>query len=167
MAAPLLPSDDIPAIQYADRPTFHGLLGERASFAIATEEALSVADLQAIRAMLQTQPAWSDLPFIILTHWNASARYNFVAKALSDHFTNVIFMERPFHHTTFISVAKTAPKSRQRQLDARARIEALGEGDKRLRNALLAARSGTWELDLSTCDLTTSATYKAVFGDEF
>jgi hypothetical protein len=149
MAAPLLPSDDIPAIQYADRPTFHGLLGERASFAIATEEALSVADLQAIRAMLQTQPAWSDLPFIILTHWNASARYNFVAKALSDHFTNVIFMERPFHHTTFISVAKTAPKSR------------------RLRNALLAARSGTWELDLSTCDLTTSATYKAVFGDEF
>ena len=65
---------------------------------------------------------------------------------------NVTFVERPFHSTTFISVARTALKTRQRQYEARARIEELDEGEKRLRTALLAGRLGTWELDFDDLD---------------
>ncbi len=43
-------------------------------------------------------------------------------------------------------------------------MEALDEGERRLQTALEAGRLGTWELDLGTQVLTTSATCKAIFG---
>ena len=82
----------------------------------------------------------------------------------SDLLGNVTFLERPFHPSTFISVARTALKTRQRQYEARARIEELHEGEERLRTALLAGRLGTWELDLATWTLAASAACKALFG---
>jgi hypothetical protein len=45
------------------------------------------------------------------------------AKVLTELVGNVTFLERPFHPATFISMARTALKGRQRQLEARARIE--------------------------------------------
>ena len=66
--------------------------------------------------------------------------------------------------TTFISVARTALKGRQRQYEARGRIELLHEGEERLRTALLAGRLGSWELDIAARTLTASATFKALFG---
>ena len=77
---------------------------------------------------------------------------------------NVTFVERPFHSTTFISVAQAALKTRQRQYEARARIEELDEGEERLRTALLAGRLGTWELDSTTWTLMASEAFKALFG---
>ena len=82
----------------------------------------------------------------------------------SDLLGNVTFLERPFHPTTFISVARTALKTRQRQHEARARMEELHEGEERLRTALLAGRLGTWELDSRTWTLSASAAIKALFG---
>jgi C4-dicarboxylate-specific signal transduction histidine kinase len=38
---------------------------------------------------------------------------------------NVVFLEKPFHPTTFVSVARTALRGRLRQYEARARLEAL------------------------------------------
>ena len=77
---------------------------------------------------------------------------------------NVTFLERPFHPTTFVSVARSALKGRQRQYDARNRIEELHESEERLRTALLAGHLGAWELDLKTWSLTCSDTAKAIFG---
>ena len=77
---------------------------------------------------------------------------------------NVTFLERPFHAATFVSVARTAFKARQRQYEARARIEELHEGEERLRTALIAGRLGEWELDPLSGVLTASASCKAVFG---
>jgi PAS domain S-box-containing protein len=147
-----------------DLPTFERALGDDTCFVVLTEEALHSSDLRIVASRVNAQPAWSDLPFIILTQRAGDADRNSGAARLSDLLGNVTFLERPFHPTTFISVARTALKGRQRQYEARGRIELLHEGEERLRTALLAGRLGSWELDIAARTLTASATFKALFG---
>jgi PAS domain S-box-containing protein len=120
--------------------------------------------LQLISARLQAQPAWSDFPFVVLTRREGNVERNTDAIRFSEALGNVTFLERPFHPTTFISVARSALKTRQRQYEARARIEELHEGEERLRTALLAGRLGTWEFDLTTSTLEASPAFRALFG---
>jgi PAS domain S-box-containing protein len=147
-----------------DLPSFERALGDDTCFVVLTEEALHSSDLRIVASRVNAQPAWSDLPFIILTQRAGDADRNSGAAILSDLLGNVTFLERPFHPTTFISVARTALKGRQRQYEARGRIELLHEGEERLRTALLAGRLGSWELDIAARTLTASATFKALFG---
>lgn len=148
----------------SDLPSFVASLGDDVAFAVLTEEAFRSADLRAVAAWIETQPSWSDLPFIILTNRGGGPERNPAAARLSEVLGNVSFVERPFHATTFISVARSAMRGRRRQYEARSRIEALDEGERRLQTALSAGRLGAWELDLATNDLTTSATCRAIFG---
>ncbi|MCF6371009.1 hybrid sensor histidine kinase/response regulator [Rhizobium halophilum] len=148
-------------------PTLEALvadLSENVAFAVMTEEALRSADLRPLVSWIETQPSWSDLPFIILTARGGGPERNPAAARLSDVLGNVSFIERPFHPTTFISVGRSAMRARRRQYEASARMEALDEGERRLQTALAAGRLGTWELDLTTNILTTSATCRAIFG---
>jgi PAS domain S-box-containing protein len=147
-----------------DIATFERALGEDVLFAVVTEEAMRSADLRHIKAWVDAQPSWSDLLFIILTRRGGGLERNPDARRLSDALGNVSFLERPFHPTTFVSVARTTIKGRHRQFDARASLAELHESEQRLRTALLAGRLGSWELDLATLGLRASATYKAVFG---
>ena len=147
-----------------DLSEFEAALGDETWFAVVTEEAMRFADLRAIAFWIGTQPSWSDLPFIILTRRGGGLERNPDAARLSEVLGNVSFLERPFHPTTFISIARTVLKGRQRQYEARARVEALHEGEQRLRTALVAGHLGSWELDLATSTLTASPTCKALFG---
>lgn len=122
------------------------------------------ADLRAISAWIEEQPSWSDLPFIILTNRGGGPERNPAAARLSEVLGNVSFIERPFHATTFISVARSALRGRRQQFEARSRMEALDEGERRLQTALEAGQLGAWELDLASGVLTTSTTCKALFG---
>ena len=147
-----------------DLPALERALGDDTCFAVLTEEALRSADLRILASRVNAQPAWSDLPFIILTQRAGGADRSSGAARLVDLLGNVTFLERPFHPMTFISVARTALKGRQRQYEARGRIELLHEGEERLRTALLAGRLGSWELDIAAGTLKASATFKALFG---
>lgn len=164
VVAKMLADAGIPAHVCEDARAFERSLNENATFAVVTEEAMRSADLNAIDQKLAAQPAWADLPFIVFTQRGGGPERNPGAKRLSDLLSNVTFLERPFHPTTFISVARTALRSRTRQFEARAHIEELDESERRLRTALNAGRLGAWELELSNKKLTTSATCKAVFG---
>ena len=139
-------------------------MGDNTSVAVLTEEVLRYADLRNIAEWVLAQPSWSDLPFIILTQRGGTQEQTPDAARFADALGNVTFLERPFHLTSFISMARTAMRGRLRQYEARARIEELHEGEGRLRTALLAGRLGSWELDLSNWELSTSATSKALFG---
>jgi len=164
VARALLVEVEIDCAIAADLPSFIAALGEEIGFAVITEEAMRWADLRLLSAWVDTQPSWSDLPFVILTHRGGGPERNPAAGRLSEVLGNVTFLERPFHATTFISVARTALKGRRRQYEARARIEDLREGEERLQTALLAGRLGTWELDLPTLVFSASATCKGIFG---
>ncbi|MDO9417694.1 ATP-binding protein [Pararhizobium sp.] len=139
-------------------------LGDDVGLAVLTEEAVRSADLRAIATWIDEQPSWSDLPFVVLTQRGGGPERNPAAARLSEVLRNVTFLERPFHATTFVSVARTALKGRRRQYEARARMEDVREGERMLQTALLAGRLGTWELDLQSSALTTSDTCRAIFG---
>jgi signal transduction histidine kinase/CheY-like chemotaxis protein len=104
-------------------------------FAVVTEEALLGRDLRRLSAWIRAQPEWSDLPFVLLTRKGGGLERNPQAGRLLEALGNVTFLERPFHPTTLVSLARAALRARLRQYDARARLEALEESEERLRNA--------------------------------
>ncbi|MCD6073273.1 MAG: hybrid sensor histidine kinase/response regulator [Rhodospirillales bacterium] len=164
VAEGLLKEAGVDPLICADLAILHSELGHDISLAIVTEETMFDADLRGIAAWIDKQPSWSDLPFIVLTRRGGGSDRNPEAIRLAEVLGNVTYLERPFRPTTFISVVKAALKARQRQYEARVRIDELHESEARLRNALLAGRLGSWELDLGTSRLTASSTFKMLFG---
>lgn len=93
------------------------------AFVVLTEESAQAGDMRPLSEWLLNQPTWSDLPFILLTRRGGGPERNPAAARLSEVLGNVTFLERPFHATTFISVARSALKGRRRQFEARARLD--------------------------------------------
>ncbi|MBB5558541.1 hybrid sensor histidine kinase/response regulator [Rhizobium lentis] len=164
VAGSLIEEAGLAPIAAADLAMFASSLGDDVALGVLTEEAVRSTDLRPIAAWVSAQPSWSDLPFIVLTMRGGGPERNPAAARLSEVLGNVTFLERPFHATSFISIARTALKGRLRQYEARAQLEALGEGERRLQTALAAGRLGAWELALSSMALSASATCKAIFG---
>jgi signal transduction histidine kinase len=110
-----------------------------AGFAIITEEVLRSADLHALARWIGAQPEWSDFPFVLLTGKEGGIERNPDAARLLETLGNVTFLERPFHPTTLISLAQAAIRGRQRQYDARGRLEALRQLNETLEARIAAA----------------------------
>ncbi|MEW9856635.1 response regulator [Novosphingobium sp. M1R2S20] len=104
-----------------------------AAFVVVTEEAIAGSDLHPLAAWLADQEEWSDLPFVLLTSRGGGLERNPAAVRYLDVLGNVTFLERPFHPTTLISLARSALRGRKRQYEARARLIALREGETRYR----------------------------------
>ncbi|OLP61939.1 hybrid sensor histidine kinase/response regulator [Xaviernesmea oryzae] len=139
-------------------------LGDHILFAVVVDEALRSADLAPLNHWVTSQPRWSDLPFIVLTHRNSGPERNPAAARISEALGNVSFLERPFHPTTFVSVVASALKNRQRQFEARKLIGELNESALTLKTALLAGHLGTWTIELPTWSLTSSEEFRQIFG---
>lgn len=101
------------------------LIGDGAGFGLLTEEALEGAGLSELRDWVLGQPEWSDFPFVLLTRRGGGIERNPAAGRYLDLLGNVTFVERPFHPTTLISIARSALRGRRRQYDARGRMEDL------------------------------------------
>jgi two-component sensor histidine kinase len=124
----------------ADLPTLVAEMEKGAGFAIVTEETLRNADLKDLSRWLVSQPPWSDFSFVLLTLRGGGVERNPALSRLSEVLGNVTFLERPFHPTTLVSVARTAMRGRQRQYEARARLQELRDGELRLLSALSKER---------------------------
>ncbi|MEO6247322.1 MAG: ATP-binding protein [Sphingomicrobium sp.] len=124
-----------------DVPALVRELDAGAGFVICTEEALMRSDNYALSLWIGAQAEWSDLPFVLLTRRGGLER-NPAAGRLLDLLGNVTFLERPFHPTTMVSLAKSALRARRRQYDARARLVSLQSSEEglRLANETLEAR---------------------------
>jgi PAS domain S-box-containing protein len=164
VATKLLGELDILCKVVADVPDLVLHLGDNVLFAIITDEALRTSDLRGLARWVLAQESWSDLTFILLTRRGGGPERNPAAARISETLGNVVFIERPFHPTTFLSVARTALKGRYRQYESRSVVEELRESGERLRTALVAGRLGSWELNVATWELTASDDCKAVFG---
>ena len=108
-------------------------LEQGAGCGVITEEALTGLDLHALSDWLEGQPEWSDFPFILLTQRGGGLERNPAAGRYLDVLGNVTFLERPFHPTTFVSLAQSALRGRRRQYEARSRLIALRESEARFR----------------------------------
>jgi two-component sensor histidine kinase len=119
-----------------DMPTLVHGIAQGAGFAIVTDEALRNVDLKDLSRWLSDQPPWSDFAFVLLTLRGGGIERNPALARLSEVLGNVVFLERPFHPGTLVSVARSALRGRRRQYEARARLEDLHQGEERLRAGL-------------------------------
>ncbi|OUM08641.1 hybrid sensor histidine kinase/response regulator [Pseudomonas syringae] len=137
-------------------------LSAGAGLAIIADEALRNSNLNPLLELLSLQPAWSDLPIVLLTHH--AGTHHVPPARLGNLLGNVTFLERPFHPATLVSLVATAVRGRRRQYEARARMEDLHESEGRLQNALKAGRLGSWQLEAQQLKLTCSAITKSHYG---
>ncbi len=135
-----------------------------AALAIVADEALQAADLRPLVGFLENQPAWSDVPVILMTHRGGGPERNPESLRLAEVLGNVSLLERPFHPSTLSSMVRAAVRGRRRQYEARVRLEEIGEREHQLQNALTAGRLGAWTLDLEKMTIQASATSRRHFG---
>uniref|UniRef100_UPI0035CB388E PAS domain-containing protein n=1 Tax=uncultured Sphingomonas sp. TaxID=158754 RepID=UPI0035CB388E len=164
IAKAMLAEAGLAADTVADLPTLVATLRGGAGFAIVTEEALRSADLRGLATFLGEQAQWSDFPFIVLTERGGGLERNPGAVRLLEALGNVTFLERPFHPTSLVSLAKAALRARLRQYQARARLEEIHDGQASLKLALAAGGLGDWVLDLPSRKLTTAPACRAQYG---
>ena len=107
-------------------------LANGAGFALLADNALHTADIGGLSRWVAEQPPWSDFPFVLLTERGGGLERNPQAFRLSEMLGNVIFLERPFHPTSLVSVARTALRARRRQYEARQRIDEIREAELQL-----------------------------------
>ena len=125
VALDMLAEAGLPGDIVDDIPQLVEELRRGAGLAIITEEAISSGSLHALSHWLDQQPEWSDFPFVLLTRRGGGLERNPDASRYLDILGNVTFLERPFHPTTFVSLAKSALRGRRRQYEAGARLEEL------------------------------------------
>lgn len=109
-------------------------LEEGCGLLIIAAEALRGFDLDPLLEHLHQQPAWSDLPIVLMTHHGGSEQNG--SSQFSGLLGNVTFLERPFHPVTLISLVSTALRGRRRQYEARDRLIDLSESELRLQRTL-------------------------------
>ncbi len=136
ISSDILRSAGITSTICSDMPTLVLEIAQGAGFALVTDEAFRTADLKDLSQWLSDQPSWSDFAFVLLTLRGGSIERNPALARLSEILGNVIFLERPFHPGTLVSVARSALRGRRRQYEARARLEDLHRGEERLLAAL-------------------------------
>jgi signal transduction histidine kinase len=101
---------------------------------VLTEEALELANVPEFLGTLKTQPAWSELPLIILTTGGESrlARLLELAAAAAG---SVTLLERPIGSNTLLRTLEVALKSRRRQYQVRDLLEEQRRNETELRQA--------------------------------
>ncbi|GIL40251.1 ATP-binding protein [Roseiterribacter gracilis] len=98
-------------------------LDSGAGAAIIAIEALRRGDPRPLSRWIAQQPAWSDFPFVLLTHRGAANTPDLTGNYAAM-LGNVTLLERPLHVVTLLSAAKQALRARSRQLQAAAQFAA-------------------------------------------
>ena len=117
-------------------------IGEGAGAAVISDEALSAASVEWLRAALAGQAPWSDFPVIIMTSGGDTTHDSRYRLRLLEPLGNVSLLERPLRTATLLSSVRTALRARRRQYELAAYLEERDEKEReivRQNEALLKA----------------------------
>jgi signal transduction histidine kinase len=128
-------------------------LGEGAGCVVIVEEALIDEDLAALRAALDAEPPWSDIPLVLVASEDAEL-HGMVERAFPNS-GNITLLARPLHPLTLLSAVEVGLRARHRQLQVRdllaQREEAVRQRDEfvamlahELRNPLAPMRNAVY-----------------------
>lgn len=109
---------------FTDFDALSAALVEGAGALLFTEEALSHEALKKLARALDAQPAWSEVPIIILTGLPEMETKNRSFRVLTRR-TNLTLVDRPVRIQSLISAAQSSLAARQRQYDIRDLMEKL------------------------------------------
>ncbi|BDG04720.1 ATP-binding response regulator [Anaeromyxobacter oryzae] len=119
-----------------DVPRLVAALEGGAGGLLLAEEVLVGATPGTLAEWVARQPAWSDLPIIVVTSASSPIEPGFALARLAP-LGNVTLLERPLRRDTLVSVARSALRARKRQYAARD-VLAAREQDVRARDQFLA-----------------------------
>lgn len=119
---------------------------------LVTEEITLSPDIKELIQILETQPAWSDIPLVMLMRGGAqSEESTFILRLLR----NVTLLERPAPRRSVISAVEAAVRARRRQYQAREQFEQLRraqakhkELQQQLEIAIEASELGTFHCEM-------------------
>lgn len=126
--------DSIDEIELSDGSQISGL--------VLTDEALARDGFSALRALIDGQPAWSDLPVILLTSGPGEPRYAHIASRVRIEFRSVFLLDRPVRKEMLLSAVQVAYNSRLRQLEVRDAAARQYRSEETLRNTEKLATAG-------------------------
>ncbi|MET0507566.1 MAG: ATP-binding protein [Burkholderiaceae bacterium] len=92
------------------------------------EEAFAGPGVETLMSALAAQPAWSDIPLLVLARPGANSR---TIAEIGRRFGNVTLIEQPVRVAALVSVARSALRARERQYQMRTMLDGLAEGDRR------------------------------------
>jgi chemotaxis family two-component system sensor kinase Cph1 len=90
-----------------------------AGAAVLTAGVLTVSRIQVLVKVLDRQPAWSALPFLLLTGGGASTRTSMRQLALLEQLQTITLLERPLRKVTLVSAVQGLLRLRLRQYEIR------------------------------------------------
>ncbi len=121
-----------------------------AGAALLTEEVHRSRGAAELVEVLRSQPAWSDVPILLLASTGADSS---AAAWAMDLLGNVTVLERPIRVMTLVSALRTAIRARRRQYELRDRVEALQQSQERLRLAIEFGKLALWEWDIESDEI--------------
>jgi signal transduction histidine kinase/CheY-like chemotaxis protein len=119
---------------------------------LLAEEAVYRQDTTALATWVGEQPAWSDMPFVILTSHLTHANVSGWRRELVGMLRNVSLLERPVQAITLTSTVQAAMRARRRQYELKTLVEAQAAAAVQLED-LVSAR--TRELQAANEELRT------------
>ncbi len=173
IAAELLARGAIETHVCDSQPELVEALRQGAGAVMLTEEALAPSASDLID-WVAGQPAWSDIPFVVLANGSRTPRTLLATSRLGD-LGNVVLLERPLHADAMLGAVRSALKARARQYEVRdaaatleqavvdrtADLEATRDG---LEVALEAAGMGSWDIDIVTGLTRRTLRHDEIFG---
>ena len=164
----------------AGLPELACAIGDAADAVVITEEAMALGGMESLVAALDAQPAWSDLPFVVLTRAaTAPRRRDGDPRAgLPARIANAVFLERPLSVMTLVSAVEWALAARRRQFQLRDHLAELQRRADRIRageDALKATRLsleialnssgvvGAWDWDIEQNRVVADARFATFF----
>jgi PAS domain S-box-containing protein len=111
-----------------------GRIDSQTGALLLTEEALELPQLPSLIAAFRAQPAWSELPVIVLTRGGGEARRNTLKELTAA--TTVSLLERPMQAATLLNAVQVALRSRRRQHQMRELLEEQQRRQDDLRQAV-------------------------------
>jgi signal transduction histidine kinase len=106
-----------------------------AGAAVVAEEALDDQSINKLARKLETQPAWSDFPIIVLTSGGISTSATEIAARERAPLGNVSLLERPLRAATLVSAVRSALAARRRQYELRDHLNRREIAEQALRHS--------------------------------
>jgi PAS domain S-box-containing protein len=100
---------------------------------ILAEEAFEPGASERFATVLRNQPAWSELPLIVLTVSGRRSEYSERMSSLRKPLGTALILERPVRRETLVAAVQSALESRKRQYQLRQQIEALQQSEEQFR----------------------------------
>ena len=120
----LFRSSNLDAINCRDLPELVGVMADGVGAVFVAEEALFGKDTTSLAQWIESQPPWSDLPFVVLTSHREQPAVVAWRRGIVALLRNVSLLERPVQPITLTSAVQSALRARRRQYEIRALLAA-------------------------------------------